>query len=114
MKITNLTDNGKCTGCGECCSNTLPMTQQEINKIHHYIKKHHIKEQKHVVIPAVAIVNACPFLDTSKPNNKCMIYDVRPKICQKFICDKKQLPEWTAEELKEDRRIIDVKKEFYK
>ena len=114
MTITNLTDNGKCTGCGECCSNRLPMSQPEINKIKTYIKKHNIKECKNLRIPEAMIVGACPFLDVNKPNNKCTIYEVRPRICQKFICDTKQLPEWTKEELKEHRRIIDVRKEFYK
>ena len=29
----NLTCNGKCTECGECCSNLLPMTDDEIENI---------------------------------------------------------------------------------
>ena len=35
----NLTCNGKCTECGECCSNLLPMTDDEISVIKNYIKK---------------------------------------------------------------------------
>ena len=44
----DLTDNGKCTQCGQCCSNILPMTEDEISVIRRYIKKHHIKERKHL------------------------------------------------------------------
>lgn len=46
----DFTDNGKCTQCGECCTNILPMTQAEINNIHKYIKKHNVKEQRHTVL----------------------------------------------------------------
>ena len=34
----NMTNNGKCTGCGKCCSNYLPMTASEISTIKNYIK----------------------------------------------------------------------------
>ena len=45
----DLTSNGKCTQCGACCSNVLPMTEDEISVIHRYIKKHHINEHKHIL-----------------------------------------------------------------
>lgn len=34
----DLTCNGECTQCGNCCSNLLPMTEDEIATIHKYIK----------------------------------------------------------------------------
>ena len=40
--VIDLTCNGKCTQCGQCCSNLLPMTDEEIAVIHKYIKRHHI------------------------------------------------------------------------
>ena len=36
--IIDLTCNGECTQCGQCCSNLLPMTDEEIATIHKYIK----------------------------------------------------------------------------
>lgn len=29
----DFTKNGKCTGCGSCCSNILPMTEEEVGII---------------------------------------------------------------------------------
>ena len=34
----DLTCNGECTQCGNCCSNILPMTEDEITTIHKCIK----------------------------------------------------------------------------
>lgn len=89
----DLTDNGKCTQCGACCSNVLPMTEDEISVIHRYVKKHHIKEHRHILPLAEPTLDmTCPFLDDSKPNEKCDIYEVRPSVCRDFICDPKQRP----------------------
>lgn len=69
----DLTENGKCTGCGECCSNLLPITDAEIRKIKAYMK---LKQQKHGVAPLRAGFDIkCPFLDESK-EKKCTIYPV--------------------------------------
>lgn len=85
--IFDMTDNGKCTACGECCSNILPMSEREIKHIRAYIKKHKIKEQKHTVAPMVkiGIDMTCPFMDDSK-KLKCTIYEARPYICRCFVC----------------------------
>lgn len=90
----NLTCNGKCTGCGGCCSNLLPMTDDEISVIKKYIKKNGIKEHSHVValLKNPTLDLTCPFLDDSKSCEKCTIYEVRPRICRDFICDPKQRP----------------------
>jgi Fe-S-cluster containining protein len=85
----DLTDNGKCTECGSCCSNYIPLTEEEIKEIRRYIKVHNIKECKHgVAIPlAQPILDmTCPFLDDSKPNHKCTIYPARGYICSSFTC----------------------------
>lgn len=90
----NLTDNGKCTGCGGCCSNLLPMTDEEVKIIRRYIKKHKIKERRHLAPVAEPVIDmTCPFLDESKKSEKCSIYEVRPHICRQFSCDPKQRPE---------------------
>lgn len=83
----DLTDNGKCTQCGNCCSNLLPMTAEEIETIRKYIKKHNIKEHRHILPLAEPTLDlTCPFLNDSKPSEKCEIYEVRPRICREFIC----------------------------
>ena len=45
--IYDFTKDGKCSGCGQCCSVYLPLSPGKIKEIKRYIKKHHIKEQKH-------------------------------------------------------------------
>ena len=82
----DFTDNGKCTQCGKCCSNLLPMTEKEIKVIRKYIKQYHIKEYKHLIPLAQPVIDmTCPFLNDDKPTEKCMIYEVRPQICKSFI-----------------------------
>ena len=89
--VYNFTENGKCTQCGECCSNFLPMTQEEIDTIKSYIKQHKIKECKRLFPTAKETIDlTCPFLDMAKKAEKCRIYEVRPRICRDFICDPKQ------------------------
>lgn len=112
--VYNLTCNGKCTGCGNCCSNLLPMTDEEIKVIKKYIKRNNIKEHSHIValLATPSIDLTCPFLDDSKSCEKCTIYEVRPKICRDFICDKKQRPkidlDWGLR-----CKPINLRKEFF-
>lgn len=80
--------DGKCSECGACCSSLLPVTRKEINTIKVYCKNHGIKTQTHGVFAMAEPICdlTCPFLDDTKPNHKCLIYDVRPKICKIFTC----------------------------
>ncbi len=80
---TDFTVNGKCSNCGHCCSNMLPMSKQEVNRIKAYIKEHDIKEQRHN-FTALADMT-CPFRDET--NRKCLVYEVRPAICRQFMCN---------------------------
>ena len=47
--IYNYTVNEKCSSCGNCCSNILPMSSKEIDTIKKYIKKNEITERKHLL-----------------------------------------------------------------
>ena len=109
----DLTCNGKCTGCGGCCSNILPMTEDEIHTIRKYIKRYNIKEQKRL-IPTVNpnLDMTCPFLDNSKKCDKCMIYEVRPRVCRDFICDPKQRPPVDLSYASKVRMVL-VREVFY-
>lgn len=111
--IYNFCKGGKCTQCGSCCSNLLPMSEKEISAIHRYIKKKRVKECRHIA-PATAIYDmTCPFLDTGKDCEKCRIYPVRPEICRQFICDNEQKAKHNWALYGQTRSIIDVRNEFF-
>jgi len=109
--VYDFTDNGKCTQCGACCSNYLPMTQKEIATIHRFVKKHDIKEFKHLFpVSNDTFDMTCPFMDDSKQKEKCRIYSVRPEICKQFICSKEKKPfngHW------QQYGVVDVRSEFF-
>ena len=109
----DLTCDGNCTGCGACCSNFLPMTNDEIKTIKRYIAKNKIKEHRHILPLAEPTIDmTCPFLDDSKSCEKCEIYEVRPKVCREFICNpKKRKP--LSKDYTSRCRVLDVRKEFY-
>ena len=109
----DFTDNGKCTQCGQCCSNLLVMIDEEIAIIRKYIKRHQIKEHRHLIpLTNLAIDMTCPFLNDSKKTEKCDIYEVRPKICRDFICCQNSLEpldlEWGLKV-----EIVDVMETFF-
>ena len=112
--IYDFTKNGKCIQCGSCCSNLLVMTEEEIETIRKYIKKHNIKEHRHILPLAEPTLDmTCPFLNDSKPNEKCDIYEVRPRICREFICCPSKRPAMNDLKYKLKRRVVDVRSEFF-
>ena len=112
--IYNFTVNGKCSQCGACCSDLLPMSEKEIREILRLIKKNGITECKHLLPTANPCMDmTCPFLDTDKKSEKCRIYPVRPAICRQFICDSQKSAKHNRELLKQTRRIVDVRREFF-
>lgn len=86
VMVKDYTCNGKCSNCGQCCSNLLPLSKREVKRIKAYIKKHHIKEQRHNATTGVDMT--CPFRDEA--NKKCLVYEVRPDICRSFMCNHTQ------------------------
>lgn len=88
MKPKDLTDNGRCTQCGECCTNRLPISDNDIAAIRKYIKAHRIRPVNHVpaILAGPTLDLVCPFLDHMRPDKKCLIYPVRPLICRLFTC----------------------------
>lgn len=111
--IYNFTKDGKCSCCGACCSNLLPMSEKEIHTIKKYIAKYKIKECVHF-LPLVnpALDMTCPFRDNA--NKICTIYDVRPEICRQFICDSDKRAKHNRKLIGKTRKIIDIRREFYK
>lgn len=110
--IYNFTKDGKCSSCGNCCSNLLPMSKKEIQTIHEYIRKNNIRESKHILPMAKQPYDMiCPFRDNG--NKICTIYPVRPEICRQFICDSEKRANHNRELLRQTREIVMVIEEFF-
>lgn len=95
--ITNYTINGKCSNCGQCCSDILHLDAKEITQIDKYLKgrklEQHNKGENNL---------NCPFRNDI--TRTCEIYEARPLICQRFKCD------ISPEEAFEKRDFINNKK----
>lgn len=108
--VRNFTDNGKCSSCGECCSNILPMSKAEIQAIKKYKRKHHIRDSSY---RAGADFNfVYPFRDNE--NKVCTVYEIRPAICRDFKCDKPQNDIKVSRELfYQQKRTVYVRETFF-
>ena len=98
MNVTDYTQEGKCSGCGACCTNYLPTTSKELAVLRRWAKKNKFtpSSSEDLDIDSVLTANTdaevaahvidatCPFLD--KKTQKCVCYDVRPLICKLFLC----------------------------
>lgn len=90
QKLINDCIDGECSGCGDCCTAILPVSKKELKRIVLYVKENGIKLVDHCAgLPMNELPKdmQCPFLDLSRPDRKCNIYDVRPKICRLFKCN---------------------------
>ena len=80
--------NGKCVGCGSCCTELLPLTLKEVETIQNYVKENKIKPYSEIFfeyngVPSMNLM--CPFRDLD--TKTCRIYEVRPNICRQFKCN---------------------------
>ena len=98
QEIINCSIGGECSKCGECCSNFLPVCQEEIEKIQEYVIKNNIQPNKSMLVMQNKL--ACPYFS----GKKCFIYEVRPAICKCFYCYRKPTLE-EARELTSKERI---------
>lgn len=75
---------GHCSCCGECCSDIIPLTVDEINRLKRFVKKNHYKANTKIRVPMTATYDmTCPFLNA---DNKCDVYAIRPEVCKLFRC----------------------------
>lgn len=84
-KVDDLTNNGICTTCGQCCASLLPLTKDEITRLKDLAgtkTPHDIPVQA----DAATIDLTCPFLNSGKTENRCGIYNDRPTVCRNFTC----------------------------
>lgn len=90
--VYDFTVNGKCSQCGNCCSNILSVTEKELSIIRNYVNVNNIKPVDHTkILNNCTFDMVCPFLDTAKEKEKCRIYQVRPRICRDFTCSKDRI-----------------------
>ena len=111
QRPTNFCRDGECSSCGNCCSNCLPVTADEIKTIKAYISMHNIKPENHCRPEANDLDWLCPFRD--EKHKRCNIYDVRPSICKFFRCDMQFDTTAITKKAKKERRFIDVRMTFY-
>ena len=109
--VHDLTVDDKCSNCGNCCSNHLPISKAEIKEIRKYIKTYKIKEQKRFVPSATPMIDMfCPFRNHT--TRKCEIYPVRPKCCRLFLCNKTKAEMWQG--IKEEQyQLTFMRETFY-
>lgn len=115
--VYDFTKDGKCSQCGACCSDLLPISGSEYSRIKRYIKKHNIKEQKHIAPAVLAeppkLDLTCPFLDMNRKDKKCTIYPVKPLICSCFICSDPNGARNHKELYEEKRKIVGMREVFF-
>lgn len=111
--ITDFTVDGKCSSCGACCGNILPVSAQEVNVIHQFVEEHSIKEFTIVPLAQESVYMTCPFRDTVK--KICSIYAVRPEICRVFSCgaDMHELQKARDSTRGKKHVLVDFRAEFY-
>ena len=85
IDVTDYTVDGRCSGCGACCSDYLPLSIAEIGRIRKYMRKRNLREHTASVMAGQSLDMTCPFRDNVK--RRCDIYEVRPDICRAFQCD---------------------------
>ncbi len=85
--IENRCHNHKCSCCGSCCTEFIPLTEAEVKKIKDFLHLHpEIKGHWMSDVMGKDFYAFCPFLNPDI--NRCDIYPVRPYVCRDFKCDK--------------------------
>lgn len=101
-KLVNNSVCEKCSKCGECCTNLLPVCQEEIDIIQKYVIKNKIRPQKQMLVMRNTLT--CPYYD----GKKCLIYEVRPLICKEFYCYKKTTAEMARKFSEKEYITVDM------
>ena len=101
-KITDNSICGKCSKCGECCTNLLPVSQKEADTIQRYVIANKIRPQAQMLVMQNRLT--CPYYN----GKKCLIYEVRPLICKEFYCYKKPTTQLGEKFLKDKYVTVDM------
>lgn len=105
--------NGKCSNCGRCCSDLLPMTRDELQRLKDYAKRHHlIEHRERPFFDPNAIDMSCPFRNNE--TRRCDVYPVRPQICRQFLCSKPKEQSFAArDELHKTRSVYSLRSQVF-
>lgn len=102
VEITDNSICGKCSKCGECCTNLLPISQKELDRIQKYVINKKIRPQTQMLVMQNRLT--CPYYN----GKKCLIYEVRPLICKEFYCYKKPTAQLGEKFLKDKYVPVDM------
>lgn len=106
IKLTNFTNNGVCSNCGECCSDFLHLSDDEIERINNYLKEYKLPQHQK------GLNTKCPFRNDLF--GKCDIYSVRPHICRIFKCDTQpEQAEIIRDEVNKERKPYSMAELFF-
>lgn len=86
--VTDLTHNGQCSRCGQCCGSLLPVTDAEMQTLREHIRRNGITPS--VPNKDTFVTLQCPLLQPAtavSPHAVCKAYNARPAICRVFRCD---------------------------
>lgn len=111
--VYDYTKDGECSNCGACCSDFLPVSENEVNAIRKYVEKHGVKEHRHTP-PTMQPVQdfTCPFRNDLE--RKCDIYLVRPAICRDFRCDKPKKEIWANKKMYHGKySVVNMRETFF-
>lgn len=112
-KLNNIYDTlpkGKCTGCGNCCMESVGINLIEFLNIYNYLqdkeelRKKSIERIMDYYFMEFMEKKSCPFKDE---NNMCLIYEVRPLNCRLF-------GHWKKEDYNKNLKDITEKNQQYK
>lgn len=111
--VYDFTQDGKCTSCGNCCSNLLPLSVKECKRILDYVQRRHIQECINCPPTSAPVLDmTCPFRDSL--NKVCTIYEIRPAICRDFQCDKPRKNIQASKKLFQERYgVVDMRATFF-
>lgn len=112
-KLNNIYDTlpkGKCTGCGNCCMESVGINLIEFLNIYNYLQDKDELRKKSIgrimdyYFMEFMEKKSCPFKDE---NNMCLIYEVRPLNCRLF-------GHWKKEDYNKNLKYITEKNQQYK
>ena len=112
-KLNNIYDTlpkGKCTGCGNCCMESVGINLIEFLNIYKYLQDKDELRKKSIgrimdyYFMEFMEKKSCPFKDE---NNMCLIYEVRPLNCRLF-------GHWKKEDYNKNLKDITEKNQQYK
>lgn len=86
----DLTQDGKCSMCGGCCSSILPVTDEELAQAKAYMDERALTPDFQPDGSCSVMYFHCPFLSNEDENGHraCKVYEVRPAVCRSFLCSR--------------------------